>query len=151
MTGDSAAPARPLSAAVPAAEVPASEDSAVRALYDAISNAWANGDANSFAAWYAEDATVILPGNFLRGRAGVLDSMAAAFAGPLTGSRRFHAVHSMRSPGPGLAIVITRSATVFPGQSGPEPDRQELVTWLLSRHDGRWLVEAYHSCPEHAG
>lgn len=22
-----------------------------------------------------------------------------------------------------------------------------LVTWVLSKHDGRWLIEAYHDCP----
>jgi uncharacterized protein (TIGR02246 family) len=122
------------------------EERAMLAVFDATSSAWADGDANAFVTWYAEDATVILPGFYLRGKADVRASMGHAFAGPLKGSRRIHAVQSVRFLGDDTAIVITRSATTFPGEADPPAERRELATWALSRDDGRWLVEAYHSC-----
>jgi uncharacterized protein (TIGR02246 family) len=120
---------------------------AVLAVFGGTSEAWADGDANAFASWYAEHATVILPGFYLRGKADVRASMGSAFAGPLKGSRRIHAVQDVRFVSAGAAIVITRSATTFPGEAEPPAERWELATWTLSTGDGRWLVEAYHSCP----
>jgi uncharacterized protein (TIGR02246 family) len=129
------------------APVPAKDDAAVQAVFAATSRAWADGDANAFADSYAEDATVILPGVYLRGKAEIRARMAAAFAGALKGSRRRHAVQSIRSRSSGTAIVITISATVFPDEDEPAAERRELATWLFSQRGERWLVEAYHSCP----
>ena len=123
------------------------EDRAVLAVFEATSSAWAEGDANAFVRWYGETATVILPGAYLRGRAAVRAAMAEAFALPLKGSRRIHTAQDVRFLDADTAIVITRSVTVFPGESEPPADRWELATWAFSRGDDGWLVEAYHSCP----
>ena len=45
-----------------------SQDSAIRAVFAQTSRAWADGDGEAFAAWYAPDATVILPGVYLPGQ-----------------------------------------------------------------------------------
>jgi uncharacterized protein (TIGR02246 family) len=118
----------------------------VLATFEATSRAWADGDAHAFVAWYADDATVILPGVNLAGKAGIDGAMAAAFAGPLKRSRRVHDARSVRFLDGDTAIVITRSETVFPGEASAPPDRQELATWVLTSNDGRWLVRSYHSC-----
>lgn len=123
-----------------------SETDAVVATFEATSRAWADGDASAFAAWYADDATVILPGFYLRGKGGVDASMAAAFAGPLKGSRRVHSVQSVRFLGPDAAIVVTRSATLLPGEEEAPAERQDLATWVLTRRDFQWSIESYHSC-----
>jgi uncharacterized protein (TIGR02246 family) len=120
---------------------------AVVATFEATSKAWADGDASAFAAWYADDATVILPGFYLRGKNNVDASMAAAFAGPLRGSQRVHSVQSVRFLAPDTAIVVTRSATVFPGEDEAPAERRDLATWVLTRRDFQWSVESYHSCP----
>jgi uncharacterized protein (TIGR02246 family) len=124
---------------------------AVHAVFDATSSAWAKGDADAFVRWYAEDATVILPGVFLRGRADIRTNMGEAFAGPLKGSERHHVVQDVRFLGDDTALVITRSVTTFPREAGPTGGGRELATWALSWQDGRWLVEAYHSCPAGPG
>jgi uncharacterized protein (TIGR02246 family) len=115
------------------------------ALFDETSKAWADGDADAFTRWYAEGATVILPGFHLRDRAEIHSGMAAAFAGPLKGSTRVHVVRSARSLGDDTAVVVTQSATTLAGEN--EAERWELATWVLSRNHDRWLIEAYHSCP----
>ncbi|HJZ01945.1 MAG TPA: SgcJ/EcaC family oxidoreductase [Streptosporangiaceae bacterium] len=131
--------------------LPASQDAAIRAVFEQTSRAWADGDADAFAARYAPEATVIMPGRYLPGRDAIRTAMAAAFAGPLRGSRRIHRVQAIRFTDPGTAIVITDSITALPGEPEPPVQQHERVTWVLSRHDGHWLVEAYHSSPKHAG
>ncbi|HEX3957693.1 MAG TPA: SgcJ/EcaC family oxidoreductase [Trebonia sp.] len=128
----------------------AAASSDIRALFAVVSRAWTDGDADAFAAGYAENATVIFPGTYLPGREAIRAAMAAAFAGPLKGSRRIHDVHAIRFPGDRTAVVISNSGTVLAGEPGAPADRSERVTWLLSRRDGRWLVEAYHSSPQNA-
>ncbi|MBP2705478.1 SgcJ/EcaC family oxidoreductase [Microbispora sp. RL4-1S] len=123
------------------------DERAVLAVFDATSGAWADGDVNTFVRWYAEDASVILPGTYLRGKAEIRAQMGEAFALPLKGSKRVHQARSVRFVGADTAIVITRSATVFPGEAEPPAERWELATWVLSRGGDGWLVEAYHGCP----
>ena len=108
---------------------------------------------DAFVAHYTAEASAILPGFALIGRPAIRDAMGDAFSGSLKGSRRIHQVQAVRllnegeGTGGGTAIVITRSGTVFPGESEPAQDRWSLATWVLSRHAGRWLVESYHDCP----
>jgi uncharacterized protein (TIGR02246 family) len=118
----------------------------VLAAFTSMSDAWALMDAARFAACYADDATVIGPGIYLRGKDDIDRSMAAAFTGPLRGSLRPHSARSVRFLSADTAVVVTESATVFPGEAETPADRQHLVTWILTRHDDRWLVEANHIC-----
>jgi uncharacterized protein (TIGR02246 family) len=119
----------------------------VRVTFEATSKAWAEGDIEAFIAWYAPDATVILPGTSLFGSVAVGNGVAAAFAGPLKWSRRLHDLRDVRFLGLDTAVVVTRSETVFPGEDEAPADRRELATWVLTRHDTQWLVRSYHSCP----
>ena len=64
-----------------------SRDQAVRDVVTAVGTAWAAGDVDAFAALYAPDATVVLPGGaYLQGREAIHAFTAAGFAGPLRGS-----------------------------------------------------------------
>ena len=105
-----------------------SQDSAIRAVFAHTSRAWADGDGEAFAAWYAPDATVILPGVYLPGQDAIREAMAAAFAGPLKNTRRSHQVRSIRFTSPGTAIVITDSVTVPPGEPQPAAQQRERAT-----------------------
>ena len=116
----------------------------VLAAFTAMSDAWARMDAGRFAACYADDATVLGPGIYLRGKDDIGRSMAAAFTGLLQGSRRPHSARSVRFLSADTAVVVTESATIFPGEAEAPADRQHLVTWVLTRHDDQWLVEANH-------
>ena len=77
----------------------AGPDTDIHAVFDEVSSAWEDGDTNAFVAWYADDATAILPAFYLPGKEAIRTSMAAAFAGPLKGSRRIHQVRASASPG----------------------------------------------------
>jgi uncharacterized protein (TIGR02246 family) len=73
--------------------------------------------------------------------------MAAAFTGPLKDSQRVHRVENIRFTDPATAIVITDSVTVHPGEPEPPARQRERATWVLTRHDGMWLIDAYESSP----
>ncbi|MFI0719726.1 SgcJ/EcaC family oxidoreductase [Streptomyces sp. NPDC021224] len=135
------------SSTTPAGPVSTADDTAIRALFHAVSLAWAAGDGAAFAAPYAPAATVVLPGTRLTGRARIEAAMTTAFAGPLRGTRRVHDVRDVRLVTPDVALVHTVSATLAPGQDEPAPEQRESVTWVLARHTGTWLIEAYHSSP----
>jgi len=73
--------------------------------------------------------------------------MAAAFAGPLKGSRVRDEVQSVRRLGADAAVVVSRSAVLMAGEAEASDDRWVVATWTLTRRDGRWLLAAYHNCP----
>lgn len=131
----------------PAAEAATPYESAVREVFREVSRAWAAGDAAAFTAWYAPEASVVLPGYHLAGEEAIWTTMAGAFTGPLHGTRRVHDIEHIRLLCPDVALVHTSSATLRDGQSEPAPEQREKVTWVLARHHGRWLIEAYHSSP----
>lgn len=134
-----------------AASIRAADDHAVRAVLDGIYAAWADNDADAFVAGYAEDATALLPGSYLQDRDAIRATMADVFAGPLKGSRGVHEVQSVRFPGPGTAIVISKGGIVLAGETEPQPANRALDSWVLSGHDGTWRVRAFHSTPENPG
>lgn len=114
---------------------------------EAVMKAWADNDATAFAAHYAPQATVILPGIHLRGREEIETAMAVAFAGPLKGSQRRHLVRNVRMLADDVAVMFTRSITIRPEEDEPTLDLWPLAAWTLSRSSGMWLVETYAECP----
>jgi hypothetical protein len=74
------------------AGLPSSDESqrqkAIVELHQAVDNAWNAGDAEAFAARWAEDGTVVSPlGQVSVGRAAIRTEEAAAFNGPMKGTR----------------------------------------------------------------
>ncbi|MFE7168116.1 SgcJ/EcaC family oxidoreductase [Streptomyces sp. NPDC057616] len=126
------------------------DDRAVRAVLDSIYAAWADNDADAFAAPYAETATAVLPGAYLPGRKAIRDTMASLFAGELKGSSARHEVQDVRFAGADTAVVISKGAILLAGQTTPDPANRALETWVLARHGRDWRVQAFHNCPERA-
>lgn len=123
-----------------------SDETAVREVFERLYKAWGDGDADAFADFYVEDATVVMPGVFNRGREAVRGYMAAAFDGPLKGSRAVDEPQDVRVHGD-TAIVVSRAGIIMAGEQEFPPERERLATWVLSRRDGRWLVAAYANAP----
>jgi uncharacterized protein (TIGR02246 family) len=123
-------------------------DEAVREILARSVKAWTANDADAFADLYAADATVMLAGGvFLRGRDEIRDYMAAGFAGPLGGTRGLDEVESVRPLGDDAAVAISLSGFLLDGETKPPADRLRRATWVLSRHEGAWSVDAYANCP----
>ena len=121
-------------------------------LLDRASAAWADGDAEAFAAYYTDDATAILPGFRLVDRDGIRSSMAFAFDGALRGTRRVHEVQDVRPLGAEAVIATTASATLAPGETVAPEERREWATCVAVREGtDDWRIKAYHGSPSLAG
>jgi uncharacterized protein (TIGR02246 family) len=126
-------------------------ESDVRDALESMVRAWADNDADAFVDWYADDATVVIPGYQMDGRAAIRAAMTDAFEGPLEGTTRSLALESVRLLAGEVAIVIGRSAIVAAAEAEPPSDRWTVATWVLAKRGERWLVEAYHDCPATSG
>lgn len=110
--------------------------------------AWADHDAEAFAATFAEDGSMILPGDvYLTGREAIRDYMAGAFAGPYQGTRVTGDPVAARPLADGLALVISEGGVLAPGDDAVTPERAVRASWLLTKQDGDWLIAAYQNTP----
>jgi uncharacterized protein (TIGR02246 family) len=128
----------------------AGSDAGRQAVLDVLARlyqAWQAGDAEAFVADYTEDASVIQPGVYEKDRAEIRTNIAAAFAGPLNGSRVAARPVNVRFPAGDTAIVISEDGIIFPGQDAVASERLVRATWLLVRRDGGWRIAAYHNSP----
>jgi uncharacterized protein (TIGR02246 family) len=89
-----------------------------------------------------------MPGVFHDQRSSVQGYMAAAFEGPLKGSRGLDEPQSIRILGD-TAIVVSKAGILLAGEDQLAGDRERFATWVLSKQDGNWLVAAYANCPAH--
>jgi uncharacterized protein (TIGR02246 family) len=123
-------------------------DQAVRDVIEAVGAAWAAGDVDAFAALYAPDATVVLPGGvYLEGRSAIRTFTGAGFAGPLKGSTTANTDVQVRMVADDVAIAVSLGGTTMAGETEIAPDRARRATWVLSPRDGTWLIDAYTTCP----
>jgi uncharacterized protein (TIGR02246 family) len=128
----------------------AASDADRQAVLDVLSRvyqAWEAGDAGTFVADYTDDASVIQPGIYKRDREEIRTTMAAGFAGPLSGSRVAARPVNVRFPAGDTAIVVSEDGILFPGQDAVASERMVRATWVLVRHDGGWRIASYHNSP----
>jgi uncharacterized protein (TIGR02246 family) len=124
------------------------EESAVDTVLETVYAAWADNDADAFVAPYATDATAVHSGTVMDNRDAIRATMAAVFDGPLKGSKGIHDVQRIRFIGADTAIVLSKGAILFAGQTEPAPESRTLDGWVLCKQGGTWRVEAFHNCPE---
>lgn len=111
--------------------------------------AWEANDAETFAAYYLDNASVVQPGVYKKDRQEIQSTMALGFEGPLKGSRVSDHPQDVRFLNEETAIVISEGRIVFPGQDAESIEGTVRATWVLTRRDGRWYVAAYHNSPAH--
>ena len=112
-----------------------------------VDQAWEAGDAEAFVAGYTEDASVIQPGVYEKDREEIRTTMAAAFAGPLKGSRVAARPVDVRFLTGDTAIVVSEDGIIFAGQDAVASERLVRATWVLVRRDGGWRIASYHNSP----
>lgn len=124
------------------------DEAAVRAVPQRIMAAWAQNDADAFAEVFAEDGTMILPGDvFVKGREGIRSFMAAGYSGPYRGTRVYGEPISATFLGDSAGVLITQGGVLAPGETEVAPERAVRAMWVLSKQDGEWLIAAYQNTP----
>lgn len=119
-----------------------------RAVPQQIVAAWADNDADAFAAVFADDATMILPGDvFCTSRDQIRAYMAQAFDGPLKGTRVAGEPLAVRQLGPDAAFLVTKGGVLAPGDAEVTGERAIRATWVLTKKDGGWYIAGYQNTP----
>lgn len=128
---------------------PAAGDAvAVSGVVQSIVTAWADNDADAFAAAFTEDATLILPGDvFLKSRDQIRAFMSVAYEGPYKGTRVFGEPQALRLLGEDVILLITRGGVLAPGEEAVAAERAIRASWLMARQSEGWLITAYHNSP----
>ena len=119
----------------------------IRDVLASLYKAWEAGDADAFVADYTDDATVVQPGVYKKDREEIRTTMAAAFAGPLSGSRATDHPSDVRFLTDDTAVVISEGGIIFPGQNAVTSEGLVRATWVLVRRDGSWRIASYHNSP----
>jgi uncharacterized protein (TIGR02246 family) len=128
----------------------AGSDADRQAVLDVLARlyqAWEAGDAEAFVADYTEDASVIQSGVYEKDREEIRTNMAAAFAGPLSGSRVAARPVDVRFLTGDTAIVVSEDGIIFPGQDAVASGGLVRATWVLVRRDDGWRIASYHNSP----
>jgi uncharacterized protein (TIGR02246 family) len=126
---------------------PDTDRQAILDVLAALYQAWEANDAEAFVADYADDATVVQPGVYKKDREEIRATMAAAFAGPLSGSRATDHPAAIRFLTGDTAVVISEGGIIFPGQEAVASERLVRATWVLVRRGDAWRIAAYHNSP----
>lgn len=109
--------------------------------------AWAKNDGDAFAAACAEDATLILPGLYLKNREEIRQFFTTAYAGPYQGTRVFGEPLSLRYLSDDVAVIVTQGGVLHPGDEKVTPEREIRATWVVTRKNDDWLIAAYQNTP----
>ena len=128
----------------------AGSDTDRQAILDVLARlyqAWAANDAEAFVADYTGDASVVQPGVYKKDREEIRTTMAAGFAGPLSGSRATDHPADVRFLTDDTAVVVSEGGIIFPGQDAVASEGLVRATWVLVRRDDAWRIAAYHNSP----
>jgi uncharacterized protein (TIGR02246 family) len=96
---------------------------------------------------FTQDGTMVLPGQFIKGRDGIEEFMTEAYAAQYKGTRVTGSPVDFRMLGDDLAIIITEGGVLMPGESEVTPGRRIKATWVVVRDGTDWRLAAYHNAP----
>jgi uncharacterized protein (TIGR02246 family) len=124
-----------------------SDKAAVVGLTQRLVAAWSNQDADAFADLFVDDGSMILPGVYRAGRAGIREYMADAFANQYRGSQVTGQPLDLRFLGSDVALLLTEGGVLAPGDTEVTADRAIRATWLAVKRDGQWRLAGYQNSP----
>jgi uncharacterized protein (TIGR02246 family) len=122
-------------------ELPARDDAEIRALLDAMGEAWARADGDAFASVFTEDADFItMTALELRGRLEIARHHAQIFATVYRGTRTRISGCRIRLIRPDIATLEIAAAVDGLGQ-----ERRAHALALAVRGAKGWLLQTFHN------
>jgi uncharacterized protein (TIGR02246 family) len=139
------APRAPVSSVLPA------DQQVLVTTMQRLSAAWAQGDAATLADLYAEDASVVLPGDtYLKGRAEIQKWMGDAFEGKWKGTKVLGVPLELRYLQPDVAMMISHGGAYKPGATEVSVEDAIRGIWLFTKTAAGWTIAAYENTPVRA-
>ena len=118
-------------------------ETAVRALFESLEQAWAAGDGTAYAAAFTEDATyATFVGTVYRGRADIARSHQALFDKFLKGTRMYGEIDEIRFLTPDVAVLVSHGDV---GKKAPKKPGKVQTYTIVREADGHWRVAAFHN------
>ncbi|GAA2868502.1 hypothetical protein Acy02nite_84070 [Actinoplanes cyaneus] len=123
------------------------EQAAVGAMPGRLVRAWSDHDADAFAALFAEDGALILPGVYVSGRAAIREHMAEAYRGVYRGTTVTGRPIAVKPLGPGAVALLTEGGVIAAGSTELAAADAIRASWILTKRDGEWLLSVYQNSP----
>jgi uncharacterized protein (TIGR02246 family) len=121
---------------------------ALRAVVQSLATSWALGDADTLSDLYAEDASVVLPGDtYLKGRPAIRAWMKAAFDGKWKGTHVLGIPVEMNYVRDDVCVLISQGGAYKPGATEVSVDDAIRGLWVFVREDSGWTIAAYENTP----
>lgn len=122
-------------------------EQSVRALYDALLDAWNQQDAKAYAELFTYDASVIgFDGSQMNGPQEIRTTLAAIFADHPT-ARYVSIVREIRALSDTVAL-LRADAGMVPRDGGDlMPERNAIQSLVAVSHDGMWRIALFQNTP----
>jgi uncharacterized protein (TIGR02246 family) len=119
----------------------------VRALYQALLEAWNRRDAKGFARLLAEESSVIgFDGSQMEGPGEVEATLGKIFADHPTAAY-VSIVRNVRFLTPEVAVLRAVAGMVPPGQTDIKPEVNAVQSLVAVRQEGRWRIALFQNTP----
>ncbi len=119
------------------------EDAAIKAQFEKLQKAFNAADAKGVAALFADDGDLINPaGQYAKGKLEIEKLAAQDLANIIAGGTSTFTIRDWRFIGNSKDTVLVNATHDFKGGKGPMPEGQVLVTTVMVRRAGQWMVIA---------
>jgi uncharacterized protein (TIGR02246 family) len=124
----------------------ATDEQAVRGLYQQLMDGWNQGSATAFAEPMLEDVDFVpFDGVQLKGREAIVRFHGPLFKTHLRGSRLTGKVTGVRFLSPTVALMHARGDTLMRGQSQASPARHSIQTMVAVKGERGWRLAAFQN------
>jgi uncharacterized protein (TIGR02246 family) len=123
------------------------DKAAVATLTQRVIAAWAYQDADSFANVFTEDATMVLPAVYVKGREEIRLYMKDSFENKYKDTQVTGKPLDIRFLGSEVAILLSQGGVTAKGESAVSDDQSVRASWLCHKVDGKWWLAAYMNSP----
>jgi uncharacterized protein (TIGR02246 family) len=124
----------------------ATDEAAIQALYQQLMDGWNTGDAEAFAAPFAENGDLVaFDGSHFKGRREIIAYHQPLFDKWLKGTRLVGEVKAVKFLAPDVALFHAIGGTIMRNQSKPAPERDSIQTLVAVKRGGEWQVAAFQN------
>jgi uncharacterized protein (TIGR02246 family) len=122
------------------------DEAVVRTLYQRLMDGWNDGNADAFAAPFAEDGDLVaFDGTHFKGRSDIVAFHHRLFQTYLKGTRLTGEVTDLRFLNNNVAVMHAAGSTIMRGKSFPSPERDSIQTLVAVRLNGSWQLAAFQN------